>query len=105
RMGRSETRAAIEHAASAFPDWRARTAKERASILRCWSDLIMANQEALACLRTREQGKPLVESRGEVAYGAAFLEWFGEEAKRTYGDTIPSHARDKRIMVVKEPVG
>ena len=74
-------------------------------MLRRWFDLIMANQEDLARLMTLEQGKPLVESRGEVAYGAAFIEWFAEEAKRTYGDTIPSHARDKRIIVLKEPVG
>jgi succinate-semialdehyde dehydrogenase/glutarate-semialdehyde dehydrogenase len=105
KAGRDETRAAIDHAATAFPEWRARTGKERAAILRRWFDLVMANVEDLARLMTLEQGKPLVESRGEVAYGAAFLEWFGEEAKRTYGDTIPSHARDKRIMVVKEPIG
>ena len=88
-----------------LPEWRARTGKERAAILRRWFDLLMANLEDLARLMTLEQGKPLVESRGEVAYGAAFLEWFGEEAKRAYGDTIPSHARDKRIMVIKEPIG
>lgn len=105
KLGRDETRSAIEHAARAFPDWRARTAKERARVLRRWFELIMANQEDLARLMTLEQGKPLVESRGEVAYGAAFLEWFAEEAKRTYGDTIPSHARDKRIVVTKEPIG
>jgi len=105
KAGRAETRAAIEHAAAAFPEWRARTGKERAAILRRWFELVVANLEDLARLMTLEQGKPLVESRGEVAYGAAFLEWFGEEAKRTYGDTIPSHARDKRIMVVKEPIG
>src|SRR5262245_1385768 len=73
--------------------------------MRKWFDLLMANQEDLATLMTLEQGKPLSESRGEVAYGAAFIEWFGEEAKRAYGDTIPSHARDRRIVVVKEPVG
>ena len=105
RCGRDETRAAIDAAAAAWPAWRARTAKERATILRTWSDLILANQEDLARLMTLEQGKPLAESRGEVAYGAAFLEWFGEEAKRAYGDTIPSHARDKRIVVIKEPIG
>src|SRR5436309_12822943 len=105
RFGTGETRAAIEAAGSAFPGWRARTGKERAAILRRWFDLVMANVEDLAKLMTLEQGKPLVESRGEVAYSASFLEWFGEEAKRTYGDTIPSHARVKRIVVVKEPIG
>ena len=105
KLGRTETRAAIDAAASAYPAWRARTGKERAVLLRKWFDLIMANQEDLAHLMTLEQGKPLAESRGEVAYGAGFIEWFSEEAKRTYGDTIPSHARDKRIVVVKEPIG
>jgi succinate-semialdehyde dehydrogenase/glutarate-semialdehyde dehydrogenase len=105
KCGRPETRAAIDRAATALPDWRVRTGKERAVVLRRWFDLLMANLEDLARLMTLEQGKPLVESRSEVAYGAAFLEWFGEEAKRTYGDTIPSHARDKRIMVIKQPVG
>jgi succinate-semialdehyde dehydrogenase / glutarate-semialdehyde dehydrogenase len=105
KCGRAETRQAIDAAAAAFPEWRARTGKERAIVLRKWYDLIMANQEDLARLMTLEQGKPLTESRGEVAYGASFLEWFGEEAKRTYGDTIPGHQRDKRIVVIKEPVG
>ena len=105
KAGRTETRVAIERAAAAWPEWRVRTGKERAAILRRWFDLVMANLDDLARLMTLEQGKPLVESRSEVAYGAAFLEWFGEEAKRTYGDTIPSHARDKRIMVIKQPVG
>ena len=103
--GRDETRDAIEAAAAAFPAWRARTGKERAALLRAWFDLIMQNQEDLATLLTLEQGKPLAESRGEVAYGAAFIEWFAEEAKRTYGDIIPGHARDKRILVTKEPIG
>ena len=84
---------------------RARPRKERAAVLRRWFDLMMANQEDLARLMTLEQGKPLAESRGEVAYGAAFLEWFGEEGKRVYGDTIPGHQRDKRIVVIKEPIG
>jgi len=105
RLGRTETREAIDAAAAAFPGWRAHTAKERAAILRKWYDLLMANQEDLAVLMTLEQGKPLTESRGEVAYGAAFIEWFAEEGKRAYGDTIPSHARDKRIIVTREPVG
>jgi succinate-semialdehyde dehydrogenase/glutarate-semialdehyde dehydrogenase len=103
--GREETRDAIAAAAAAFPAWRGRTGKERAAILRRWFDLIMKAQEDLATIMTREQGKPLAESRTEVAYGASFIEWFGEEAKRTYGDVIPSHARDKRIIVTKEPIG
>jgi succinate-semialdehyde dehydrogenase / glutarate-semialdehyde dehydrogenase len=103
--GRDEARDAIAAAAAAFPAWRAHTGKERASLLRRWFDLIMQNQDDLATLMTLEQGKPLAESRGEVAYGAAFIEWFGEEAKRSYGDIIPSHARDKRILVTREPVG
>jgi succinate-semialdehyde dehydrogenase / glutarate-semialdehyde dehydrogenase len=103
--GTEETRRAIEAAEHALPDWRARTAKERAQVLRAWSDLMMANQEDLAVLMTIEEGKPLSESRGEIAYAAAFLEWFGEEAKRAYGDVIPGHGRDKRIVVLKQPIG
>src|SRR5687767_8835157 len=103
--GAKEARTAIEAADKALPEWRARTAKERAQVLRKWFDLIMANQEDLAVLMTVEQGKPLVESRGEVAYGAAFIEWFAEEAKRAYGDVIPSHGPDKRIVVLKQPIG
>jgi succinate-semialdehyde dehydrogenase/glutarate-semialdehyde dehydrogenase len=105
RLGRAETRIAVDAAAAAFPSWRARTGKERAVVLRRWFDLLMTHQDDLATLMTLEQGKPLAESRAEVAYGASFLEWFGEEAKRAYGDTIPSTARDKRIVVIKEPVG
>jgi succinate-semialdehyde dehydrogenase / glutarate-semialdehyde dehydrogenase len=105
RLGRVETRAAIEAAARAFPVWRRKTAKERATVMRRWFDLMIANQEDLAQLMTAEQGKPITESRGEVAYAASFLEWFGEEAKRVYGDTIPGHQADKRIVVVKEPIG
>src|SRR6266851_10448488 len=101
KLGGAETRQAIEAANRAFPAWSKRTAKERAAVLRCWFDLMMANQEDLARLMTLEQGKPLAESRGEVAYAAAFLEWFGEEAKRVYGDTIPQHQADKRIVVIK----
>src|SRR5262245_49992722 len=103
--GAAETREAIEAADRALPAWRARTAKERAVVLRAWSDLMMQHQEDLARLMTIEQGKPLAESRGEVAYAAGFLEWFGEEAKRVYGDTIPAHQRDKRIVVLKQPIG
>src|SRR5215469_14137813 len=105
KMGAEETRRAIEAADRALPEWRARTGKERAAILRRWYELLMQNQEDLAQLMTAEQGKPLTESRGEIAYAASFIEWFGEEAKRIYGDTIPGHARDKRIVVLKQPVG
>ena len=105
RCGQAETRRAIEAAQRAHLDWRRRSAKERSNALRRWFDLIMANQEDLATIMTLEQGKPLAESRGEVAYGAAFLEWFAEEAKRAYGDTIPGPANDKRILTIKQPVG
>jgi len=105
KMGTEETRRAIEAADRALPEWRARTGKERAAILRRWYELLMQNQEDLAQLMTAEQGKPLTESRGEIAYAASFIEWFGEEAKRIYGDTIPGHMRDKRIVVLKQPVG
>ncbi|MGQ0665096.1 MAG: NADP-dependent succinate-semialdehyde dehydrogenase [Pseudomonadota bacterium] len=105
RMGAEETRRAIEAAARAFPAWRAKTAKERAGVMRRWFDLMLANQDDLGLLMTTEQGKPLTEAKGEVVYAAAFLEWFGEEAKRVYGDTIPQHQPDKRIVVTKEPVG
>src|ERR1700730_2813312 len=105
KLSGAETRRAIEVANEAFKSWSARTAKERANVLRKWFDLMMENQEDLARLMTIEQGKPLSESRGEVAYAAAFLEWFGEEAKRVYGDTIPQHQPDKRIVVIKQPIG
>jgi succinate-semialdehyde dehydrogenase/glutarate-semialdehyde dehydrogenase len=105
KMGVPETRRAIEAANAAWPAWRAKTAKERAAILRKWFDLIMANQEDLAVMMTVEQGKPLTESRGEIAYGASFIEWFAEEAKRVYGETIPAPAADRRIVVIKQPVG
>ena len=105
KLGRAETRAAIAAAAREFPAWRRKPAKERAAVMRRWFDLMMANQDDLARLMTTEQGKPLTESRGEVAYAASFLEWFGEEAKRVYGDTIPAPQNDKRIVVVKEPIG
>jgi len=105
RMGAEETRQAIEAADRALPGWRGRTAKERAQVLRKWFDLMMANQDDLARLMTAEQGKPLAESRGEIAYGASFIEWFAEEGKRAYGDIIPSHQADKRILVMKQPIG
>ena len=105
KLSGSETRQAIVAANRAFPTWSKKPAKERAGVLRRWFDLMMANQEDLARLMTLEQGKPLTESRGEVAYAASFLEWFGEEAKRIYGDTIPQHQPDKRIVVIKQPIG
>lgn len=105
KMGRDETRRAIDAAERALPAWRDLTAKDRANRLRKWFELMMANQEDLARLMTMEQGKPLTESRGEIAYAASFLEWFGEEAKRVYGDTIPGHQQDKRIIVLKQPIG
>ncbi len=104
-FGADETRAAIQAAENAYPAWRAKTAKERAVLLRNWFELIIAAADDLAALMTAEQGKPLAEARGEVIYGASFVEWFSEEAKRIYGDTIPSPANDRRIVVVKEPVG
>jgi succinate-semialdehyde dehydrogenase/glutarate-semialdehyde dehydrogenase len=104
-MGASETRRAIEAATAAQPAWAARTAKDRALILRRWYELLMANQDDLATIMTAEQGKPLAESKGEIAYGASFIEWFAEEGKRLYGDTIPGHATDKRILVLRQPVG
>lgn len=104
-MGRSETRRAIAAAQAAQPAWRTLTAKERANCLRRWYQLVLQNQEDLARIMTAEQGKPLSEARGEIAYAASFIEWFAEEAKRAYGDVIPGHAADKRILVQKEPVG
>ncbi|OHC47676.1 MAG: succinate-semialdehyde dehydrogenase I [Pseudomonadales bacterium RIFCSPLOWO2_02_FULL_63_210] len=105
KMGRAETRRAIEAAERALPAWSALTAKERASKLRRWFELMMENQDDLGRLMTIEQGKPLSEAKGEIAYAASFLEWFAEEAKRIYGDTIPGHQPDKRIIVLKQPIG
>jgi succinate-semialdehyde dehydrogenase/glutarate-semialdehyde dehydrogenase len=105
QLDAADTRRAIEAANRAYPPWRRKTAKERAVVLRRWFDLMMANQDDLARLMTLEQGKPLTESKSEVAYAASFLEWFGEEAKRVYGDTIPQHQPDKRVVVLKEPIG
>jgi succinate-semialdehyde dehydrogenase/glutarate-semialdehyde dehydrogenase len=104
-MGAAETRAAIEAAAAAFPAWAARTAKDRATILRRWHDLMLAHADDLAQLMTAEQGKPLAEAKGEIVYAASFIEWFAEEAKRVYGDVIPGHQPDKRILVLRQPVG
>ncbi|MGI9169105.1 MAG: NAD-dependent succinate-semialdehyde dehydrogenase [Caulobacteraceae bacterium] len=101
----ADARAAIEAASRAMPAWAARTAKERAGLLRRWFEAIMAAQEDLARLMTAEQGKPLAETRGEVAYGASFIEWFAEEGRRVYGDVIPSHHAGKRILVIKQPIG
>jgi succinate-semialdehyde dehydrogenase / glutarate-semialdehyde dehydrogenase len=104
-MGVADTRRAIEAAQQAFPAWAALTAKERAAILRRWFDLLMANQDDLATLMTAEQGKPLAEAKGEISYGASFIEWFAEEGKRVYGDVIPTHQADKRLIVLRQPVG
>jgi succinate-semialdehyde dehydrogenase/glutarate-semialdehyde dehydrogenase len=103
--GAAETRRAIAAAAAALPAWAARPARERADCLRRLHDLMLAHQDDLARLMTAEQGKPLAESRGEIAYSAGFFQWFGEEAKRAYGDVIPGHQRDRRIVVLKQPVG
>jgi succinate-semialdehyde dehydrogenase / glutarate-semialdehyde dehydrogenase len=105
RMGADETRRAIEAAQDAYPRWRATLAKDRARILRRWADLMIEHRDDLALLLTTEQGKPLAESRLEIEYAASFLEWFGEEAKRVYGDTIPTYMKDRRVVVTKEPVG
>ena len=105
KMGAAETRRAIEAAELALPAWRALTAKERAVKLRRWFELLMENQDDLGRLMTLEQGKPLAEAKGEIAYAASFIEWFAEEAKRVYGDTIPGHQADKRILVIKQPIG
>ena len=105
KMGADETRAAIEAANKVYPIWRQKTAKERASILRRWFELMIENQEDLAQMMTAEQGKPLKEAMGEIVYAASFIEWFAEEGKRVYGDTIPQHAAGKRIVVTKEPIG
>jgi succinate-semialdehyde dehydrogenase / glutarate-semialdehyde dehydrogenase len=104
-MGAAETRRAIEAAARALPVWGARTAKDRAQLLRRWFDLITQSEQDLATLMTAEQGKPLAEAKGEIAYAASFIEWFAEEGKRLYGDLIPGHQPDKRIMVLRQPVG
>jgi succinate-semialdehyde dehydrogenase/glutarate-semialdehyde dehydrogenase len=104
-LTRADAARAIAAADLARHEWAARTGKERAAILRKWADLCMANQDDLAAILTAEMGKPLAEAKGEVAYGASYIEWFGEEAKRIYGETIPGHQRDKRITVIKQPIG
>ncbi|WP_439239223.1 NAD-dependent succinate-semialdehyde dehydrogenase [Lonepinella sp. BR2919] len=104
-MGKSETLNAVEVATQAFVDWRKRSAKERSVMLRRWFDLIMQNQQDLALLLTLEQGKPLAEAKGEIAYGASYIEWFAEEAKRIYGDVIPAPSSSQRVIVNKQPIG
>lgn len=105
RMGAAETKRAIEAANKALPAWRAKTAKERSAIIRRWYDLLIEHQDDLALILTTEQGKPLAEAKGEIVYGASYLDWFSEEAKRVYGDVIPGHMTDKRIVVIKQPIG
>lgn len=105
KMGEAETRCAIDAAHRAWPAWRKKTGKERAAILRKWYELMIANVDDLALILTTEQGKPLAEAKGEIQYAASFIEWFAEEAKRTYGDVIPTVANDRRIVVTKEPIG
>ena len=105
RMGAAETERALRAAEEALPAWRGLLARDRARILRRWADLMLDHTEQLATLLTTEQGKPVAESRAEVSYAASFLEWFGEEAKRVYGDTIPTYAPDRRVVVLKQPIG
>jgi succinate-semialdehyde dehydrogenase/glutarate-semialdehyde dehydrogenase len=105
RMGRMETRRAIAAADAALPGWKAKTAAERAKLLRRWYELMMANQDDLALIMTSEQGKPLAESKGEIAYAANYLEWFAEEGKRAYGEIIPPNGTDRRLLVTRGPVG
>jgi len=105
KLGADETRAAVAAAHAAFPAWAAKTAKERSVLLRRWYELMLANADDLAVIMTAEQGKPLAEARGEVVYAAAFIEWFAEEARRVYGDIIPGHQADKRLLVMRQPIG
>ncbi len=105
RMGAAETRRAIGAAQRALPGWRSMLARERAAIMRRWAEKMVEHQDELAALLTTEQGKPLAESRVEIAYAASFLEWFGEEAKRVYGDTVPTYSQDRRVLVTKEAIG
>ena len=105
KMGAAETRRAIDAANAALPGWRAKTASERAKLLRRWHELLMANQDDLGLLMTSEQGKPLAEAKGEIAYAASYLEWFAEEGKRAYGEIVPPNVADRRLLVTREPVG
>jgi len=104
-LGPADAEAAIAAADQAWPAWRAKTAKERAGILRKWYDLLMANQEDLGRILTAEQGKPFAEGKGEIAYGASFVEWFAEEAKRVNGETLPTFDPNRRLLVLKQPIG
>ena len=104
-MGAAETKRAIEAAEAALPAWRALTAKARSTLLRKWFELMLANADDLAAILTAEQGKPLAEAKGEIMYGASFIEWFAEEGKRIYGDVIPGHMADKRLIVMKQAIG
>ena len=104
-LGEAETARAIDAAEAARHAWAARTGKDRAGVLRAWHDLMVESADDLAAILTAEMGKPLAEARGEILYGAAFVEWFAEEAKRVYGETIPGHQPDKRILVIKQPIG
>jgi succinate-semialdehyde dehydrogenase/glutarate-semialdehyde dehydrogenase len=104
-MGEAETKRAIAAADAAIPAWRGKTAKERAAFMRRWHDLMLAHQDDLAIIMTAEQGKPLAEAKGEVVYGASFIEWFAEEGKRVYGEIIPTHAAGKRLLVMKQAIG
>ncbi|MDO9159507.1 MAG: aldehyde dehydrogenase family protein, partial [Burkholderiaceae bacterium] len=104
-LGPADAEAAIRAANAAWPAWRSKTAKERSTILRKWFDLLMANQDDLGRIMTAEQGKPLPEAKGEVAYGASFVEWFAEEAKRVNGETLPQFDNNRRLMVLKQPIG
>src|SRR5690606_5491588 len=105
RASRADVARAIQAADAALPDWRARTARERSTLLRRWFDLCIQHQDDLATILTSEQGKPLAEARGEILYGSAFIEWFAEEARRIYGDVIPPNTAGRRIVVIKQPVG
>src|SRR4051812_39007349 len=104
KVSRAQVAKTIDAANAAFPAWRAKTGKERAALLRKWFDLIVANADDRALIMTYEQGKPLSEAKGEIIYSASFIEWFGEEAKRVYGDTIPQNVPGRRIVVLKEPI-
>jgi succinate-semialdehyde dehydrogenase/glutarate-semialdehyde dehydrogenase len=104
-LGEAEVGRAIDAAWDAQKAWAARTGKDRAAVLRRWADLMVANADDLGAILTAEMGKPLAEARGEILYGASFVEWFGEEAKRVYGETIPGHQPDKRLMVIRQPIG
>src|SRR5699024_9315336 len=104
-LGVDDVNRAVDASSASQADWAARTAKERSDLIRKWADLLMAAQDDLGLILTSEMGKPLAEAKGEIAYGASFLYWFAEEARRVYGDTIPGHQPDKRLLVLKQPIG